>query len=103
MIMNGYTLGYDRASLLDIAITSTGELETIINLCEENGISVTDEVKIDDVFTVNNNNGVLDTAICRRVQAENLRPATALSPGDLATCPFGGIGFMGIEIDFKVY
>lgn len=38
----------------------------------------------------------------RRYAVERVAPATEASDEDRAACPYGGIGYMGIEIDFIV-
>ena len=38
----------------------------------------------------------------RRYAVERVEPATEASAEDRAACPYGGIGYMGIEMDFIV-
>ena len=45
---------------------------------------------------------VVDKLVLGRYEARGVRPATDISAEDLACVPYGGIGFMGIEIDFIV-
>ena len=36
------------------------------------------------------------------IAARQIRPATELSDEEIEAAPFGGIGYMGIEVDFMV-
>lgn len=89
----------DRQSLLDIAIQTSGSVEAAFELAEKNDIAISAEIARDaELDTV----AVADKIVLSRYEARNIRPATELSPEDLEAVPYGGIGFMGIEIDFVV-
>lgn len=89
----------DRQSLLDIAIQTSGSVEAAFELAAKNDIAISEELARDaELETV----AVADKIVLSRYAARNLRPATELSPEDLEAVPYGGIGFMGIEIDFVV-
>lgn len=89
----------DRQSLLDVAIQTSGGVEAAVEMSVKNDLSITDTlpdgVPIDTVAPVDKN-------VLARYEARDVRPATDLSAEDLATAPYGGIGYMGIEVDFIV-
>lgn len=89
----------ERQSVLDVAIQTSGGVEAAFELSVKNDIAISAEIARDaELDTV----AVVDKAVLSRYEARNLRPATELSPEDLEAVPYGGIGFMGIEIDFVV-
>lgn len=87
-------------SILDIAVRDTGNADNAPDITLAGGLSITDtelprELEIPASVKV----------IARNVEyyrGRNIRPATAITPEDTAVAPFGGIEFMGIEIDFVV-
>lgn len=90
---------FDRQSLLDIAIQTSGSVEAAFELAAKNDIAISEELARDaELETV----AVVDKIVLSRYEARNVRPATEISPEDMAAVPYGGIGFMGIEIDFIV-
>lgn len=93
--------GYDRASVLDLAFLAGGSMECAISLCEENGICLTDDVEIDRAYSYDRISEI-DKKCQKQIQEDSIKPATALSIDEIAVCPYGGINFMGIEIDFEV-
>ncbi len=93
--------GYERGSILDLAILLGGGVDCAFSLCESNEVCLSDvmdagrEYKDDLIENKNSyNKGVIDL--------EGIRPATAITVDDMAACPYGGIGFMGVEADFEV-
>lgn len=94
-------IGYDRASLLDIAIAVGGSLECLFELAATNELSITDKIAIGDLYDVDNI-GKVDSSTLKILNNEGVRPATEASAEDVAACPYGGIGFMGVETDFEV-
>lgn len=44
----------------------------------------------------------VDRRVLSRFSDDHVRPATEASAEDIARCPYGGIGEMGIEIDFEI-
>lgn len=89
----------DRQSLLDIAIQTSGSVEAAFELAAKNDIAISEELARDaELETV----AVVDKIVLSRYEARNIRPATEVSPEDMQRVPYGGIGFMGIEIDFIV-
>lgn len=89
----------ERQSVLDIAIQTSGGVEAAFALSVKNDIAISAEIARDaELETV----VVVDKTVLSRYEARNIRPATELSPEDLEAVPYGGIGFMGIEIDFVV-
>lgn len=93
--------GYDRASLLDLAIISGGGMDCLFEFVSADVLSITDDVMIGRHYNAHGLSAI-DPAVLKIVNDENIRPATAISPEDMCACPYGGIGFMGVEIDFEV-
>ena len=82
----------DRQSLIDVALQTSG-------MSIKNDIPVSGELAPDvELETA----PVVDKLVLGRYEARGVRPATDISAEDLACVPYGGIGFMGIEIDFIV-
>ncbi|MBD5251395.1 MAG: LysM peptidoglycan-binding domain-containing protein [Barnesiella sp.] len=92
----------ERQTLLDIALLTGGHIETVFALAEANGMSITDQLEDGRVLTVPEPVEGGDTRTVELYKAHKIEPATEVSPDDMSACPYGGIGFMGIEIDFIV-
>lgn len=89
----------DRQSLIDIALQTGGAVEAALGMAIKNDIPVTGElVPGVELETV----PVVDKLVFERYQARGIRPATDISAEELARVPYGGIGFMGVEVDFVV-
>lgn len=86
-------------NILDIAVQHTGTAETAYEIAEANGLSLTDELPavltIPDEITA-------EVKTKNYYEARRLTPATDISVAETLLSPFGGINYMGIEIDFKV-
>lgn len=93
--------GYDRESFLDMAILAGGGMECLFEVAESNGLCVTDNVSIGHNYDVSGVMTVVRECV-RILEADGVRPATEASGEDMAACPYGGVGLMGIEIDFEV-
>ena len=77
----------DRQSLIDVALQTSGSVEGALGMSIKNDIPVSGELAPDvELETA----PVVDKLVLGR------------SAEDLACVPYGGIGFMGIEIDFIV-
>lgn len=89
----------DRQSLIDIALQTAGGMEAAFDLSVKNDLALSEalarEAELETVPAV-------DNLILSRYAARNVRPATELSAEDIAAAPYGGIGYMGVEIDFMV-
>lgn len=89
----------ERQSLLDIAIQTSGSLEAAFALSVKNDLGLSEILATDRALeTV----AVTDQLVFSRYKVKRLQPATAISPEDQKAIPYGGIGFMGIEVDFIV-
>lgn len=91
----------NRQSLLDIAIERDGSIERILEIAEANGISVTDDLSSGQEVETGNA-AAIKKQVAARLGAYAVKPATAISLADADLCPYGGIGYMGIEYDFIV-
>ncbi|MDE5688578.1 MAG: hypothetical protein K2I18_08150 [Paramuribaculum sp.] len=96
------TTAKERQTMLDMALQSGGQVETVLALALANGLSMTDRLDDGQVLTVPEPVGDGDARTVRLYRAHGVEPATEASAEDMSTCPYGGIGFMGIEIDFEV-
>ena len=92
----------ERQTLLDDALQTGGHNETVLALAEANGMSITDRLEDGRVLTIPEPVESGDTRTVELYKAHKVEPATEVSPDDMSACPYGGIGFMGIEIDFIV-
>ena len=91
----------ERQTMLDMALQSGGHVETALMLSVVNGLSITDRLEDGQELTMPEPvDG--DARIVRLYRAHGVEPATEASADDMSACPYGGIGFMGIEIDFEV-
>ncbi len=89
----------DRQSLIDIALQTSGGTEAALALAIKHDVAISEPLARDaELDTVD----PVDREVLSRYEARNVRPATEISPADLEAIPYGGIGFMGIEIDFIV-
>ena len=75
--------------------------EAAFEIAERNGLALTDELntgqKLDIVMTTTR-----EESVVQELAADRIKPATAPSAEETEMVPYGGIGFMGIEIDFVV-
>ena len=92
---------HNRQSLLDMAVQECGSFEAAFALCERNGIALTDTLTAGSELKIAPEN-IDRKRIVSALAAQDVKPATAISAEDAALVPWGGIGFMGIEIDFIV-
>lgn len=92
----------DGQSLFDIAIQALGDISGVFDLAEKADVSVTDELKVGQVFEIPSQ--ARDKQIVDYYAAHRITPATAIAtatPDDDDILP-EGIGFWGIEYDFVV-
>ena len=91
----------NNQTLLDIAVQESGTVEAAFEIAERNGLALTDELntgqKLDIVMTTTR-----EESVVQELAADRIKPATAPSAEETEMVPYGGIGFMGIEIDFVV-
>lgn len=86
-------------SLLDIAVQAAGSVEAAFEIAAANGLSVTDELTAGMSLAIPT---VHNQAVADRFRVAGLIPKSGLRPEDIEAAPFGGIGYMGIEIDFII-
>lgn len=96
------TRAKERQTMLDMALQSGGTVETVLALAAANGLSVTDRLEDGQELTVPEPVEDGDARTVRLYRAHGVEPATEASVDDMTACPYGGIGFMSIEIDFEV-
>lgn len=93
--------GFERGSILDLAILSGGCLDCAMSVCDKNDVCITDDMEIGKEYDTDLLEGKNEYSK-NIIELERIRPATALSADDMAACPYGGINYMGVEIDFEV-
>lgn len=96
------TTAKERQTLLDVALQTGGRTETALALAAANGLSVTDRLEEGQELTVPEPAEGGDARTARLYRALGIEPVTEASSEDMRACPYGGIGLMGIEIDFEV-
>jgi len=91
----------NRQSLLDLAIERCGSIEAVPAIADGAGLAVTDNPGAGLVPEV----APLSAAgrlVVARLASYGARPATGITPSEAEACPFGGVGYMGVEYDFRV-
>ena len=88
--------------MLDIALQTGGRIETAMALATANGLSLTERLEDGQELTVPEPMAEGDARTVALYRAHGVEPATEVSEEDMRACPYGGIGLMGIEIDFEV-
>ena len=77
---------------MDIAVQTSGGVEAAFDLAAE---PLEAGAQLESA-------PVADKMVLERYTARQIRPATELSDEEIEAAPFGGIGYMGIEVDFMV-
>lgn len=96
------TTAKERQSMLDMALQCGGHVETALALAVANELSVTDRLEDGQELTVPEPVDVGNARVVRLYRAHGVEPATEVNAEDMQCCPCGGIGHMGLEIDFEV-
>lgn len=96
------TTAKERQSMLDMALQCGGHVETALALAVANELSVTDRLEDGQELTVPEPVDVGNARVVRLYRAHGVERATEVSAEDMQCCPCGGIGYMGVEIDFEV-
>ena len=89
----------DRQTLLDVAIQTSGSLEGLMELSIANGRSITDEFADGEELATM---GVVDATVVKQYEISKIFPATEADEENRVVMPWGGVGFMGVEIDFVI-
>lgn len=89
----------DGQTLLDIVVQTTGSIEAVLEMAAINDISITDELKAGTSLVVS---GVFNRTVADYFRVNGIIPKTGIRQADVENAPYGGINFMGIEIDFIV-
>lgn len=92
----------DRQTLLDKALEHGGSVETAMALAISSGMSLTEQLEDGAGVEIPERLEASEDKIVRNYRAYGIEPATEASAEDMTACPYGGIGYMGIEIDFEV-
>lgn len=89
----------DRQSLLDIAIQESGSVEAVMELSIKNDIAVSQEL---GAMTELETATIIDSKVVNRYHEQCIQPATELTAEELIEVPYGGLGFMSVEVDLIV-
>lgn len=92
---------YNGQSLADIAVQECGAFEAVFSLAARNGLSVTDSLSTGRLLVYEQEN-IVKKQVVAMLAAGKVRPATEVTAEEMAAVPYGGISFMGIEVDFIV-
>nr|DAR27470.1 MAG TPA: hypothetical protein [Caudoviricetes sp.] len=92
---------HSRQSFLDIALQECGSFEAAYTLAERNGLSMTDDLTVGQELEFQPAD-ITRKNIVAALAAYRVKPATAIRPEERALLPWGGINYMGVEIDFVV-
>lgn len=87
----------ERQTVFDIAVQEMGAVDAAFDLARLNDLSVSAILKSGQVLKLPNDPA--DVAVVNEYKIKGWKPATGDLPGDNIQ---GGIGYMGIGIDFKV-
>lgn len=90
----------DRQTLEDISVQYCGTLEAVVELAAMNGLSVTAALSDGQILEVPDRAPA--ARVVERYRVKRIEPATEPSAEEISACPYGGINYMGIEIDFTV-
>lgn len=96
------TTAKERQTVLDLALQTGGRLETAMAIAAANGISLTERLEDGQVLAVPEPLPECDTRTAALYRAHGVEPATEAGEDDMSACPCGGIGFMGVEVDFEI-
>lgn len=91
----------NRQSLADKTIEGCGAVESIFEVADRNDMAITDDPITGQAIEVSPA-CVAKRQIVARLKAYGAAPATGITQSDADTCPYGGIGYMGIEYDLTV-
>ncbi|MGH2643541.1 MAG: hypothetical protein ACRDE2_06315 [Chitinophagaceae bacterium] len=91
-----------RQWLADIAIEASGNLDSLFEMANDNGLGITDDLTIGSMLVTDFDSNIQPNKQVVLFYAQNsIMPATGLTEQDIAS-QLGGIGYMGLQIDFKV-
>ena len=89
----------NQQTALDIALEVCGSIEDAYALCEANGWGMTDTLSVGEDITEIEPTSTDGRDVVLMYSGSPIAPATAIGAD---TPTIGGIGYMGISIDFKV-
>lgn len=91
----------NRQSIADKTIERCGSVEAVFDVADRNGMAITDDLRIGQVLEFGFG-AVAKKQVVARLESYGAIPATGITPADADCCPYGGIGYMGVEYDFTV-
>lgn len=87
-------------SLFDIALRETGSISTIFDIAQRNDLQITGELLAGQAVEMAEI-AVAGNIVFSYYRTHNIHPATSITLQKEAT-KRGGVGYMGISIDFKI-
>lgn len=90
---------HNRQSFVDISVQACGSVEAMFDFAAANEVSITDEPVQGVDYNVPPTDNV-NVTVTGRYSTQGYKPATAIE--FTQTAAWGGINYMGIEIDFIV-
>ena len=87
-------------NIFDMALQIYGDLSGLVELSNDNGKALTDEVTAGE--KVKSRNQLKNKLVVQYYQGKNLKPASGLSPAESEELKPEGIGYWAIEYDFEV-
>jgi hypothetical protein len=94
------TIVREGQTLLDISIQDTGDIQRLFEIAVANNKSITEDLVIGDEITTPSAEVNLQDVVLS-FSSTSHKPASGLSADDLLQLQ-GGIGYMGVQLDFKV-
>ena len=88
-------------SIFDIALQATGNADYALPIALSNGLCLTEQLTPGIILEIPSDI-YPEREVLQVYREKNILPATATTAQQEAINPFGGIGYMGIEIDFIV-
>lgn len=89
----------DRQNVLDVALQYCGDIDVAFDLAAQNDMAITDEIPAGTTYKEPE---IINNGIVTRYAALRIMPATDLSAVDGEQLEYGGIGLMGIDINFMI-
>lgn len=90
-----------RQSVADVALRSTGSIESLVAIGVASGMSLSEEPGEGRTVTIPDGTEE-DPKVVARYEADGVEPATWPSFREWVDCMPCGVGYMGIEVDFVV-
>lgn len=88
-------------NLLDIALQSTGNADTALDIAIANGLCLSDDLTVGQLIDIADTIAVNEN-VRNTYHTQTIYPATGITAANTADAPFEGIEFWAIEYDFII-